>query len=111
MPIRPFLNGRHFDQETVRSLGLAFELVCITLRTGGSDDYVKQAIADKIIELAQNGERNPDLLCERALEAIRRPPDDPRTARRPLASLAESLPDTQGTQPAPGPGNPASESH
>jgi hypothetical protein len=37
------------------------------------DDHVKQAIADKIIELAKGGERNPDVLCERALKDIRRP--------------------------------------
>jgi hypothetical protein len=29
MPIRSFLNGEDFDQETVRILGVAVELVCI----------------------------------------------------------------------------------
>jgi hypothetical protein len=29
MPIRPFLNGKQFGQETVRILGVAFEQVCI----------------------------------------------------------------------------------
>jgi hypothetical protein len=55
----PFLNGEQFDQETLRILGVA------------SDDDVKQAIANKIIELAKTGERNPDLLCEHALQDIR----------------------------------------
>jgi hypothetical protein len=73
MPIRTFLRGQSLDQETVRPLGLAFELVCIALRTGGSDDHVKQAIANKIIDLAKDGERNPDILCERALKSIRGP--------------------------------------
>jgi len=73
MPIRPFLKGEQLDQETVRILGVAFEQVCITLRTGDCDDNVSQAIANKIIELAKTGERNPDLLCERALEDIRQP--------------------------------------
>src|SRR5262249_26130861 len=68
MPIRPFLNREQFDQETIRILGVAFEQVCITLRTGDRDDNVSQAIANKIIELAKTGERNPDLLDERALE-------------------------------------------
>src|SRR6516162_3065863 len=44
-----------------------------SLRTGDCDDDVKQAIANKIIALAKTGERNPDLLCERALEDIRQP--------------------------------------
>jgi hypothetical protein len=71
MPITPFLNGQKFDAETRRVLGVAFELVCVALRIGDCDDDVKQCIASQIIELARDGERNPDLLCERALELIR----------------------------------------
>jgi len=57
-------------------MGVALELVCIALHTGDCDDHVKQAIADKIIALAKAGERNPDILCERVLEEIRRPPPE-----------------------------------
>jgi hypothetical protein len=73
MPIRPHLNGEQFDQETVRILGVVFEQVCIALRIGDCGDDVKNAIANKIIKLAKTGERNPDLLCERALEDIHLP--------------------------------------
>jgi hypothetical protein len=73
MAISPFLHGEHFDQETLRILGVACEQVCLGLRTGDCDDDVKQAIANKIVELAKTGERNPDLLCERALKDIRQP--------------------------------------
>jgi len=45
---RPFLNGEQFPEETLRILGV-------------------------VIELAKTGERNPDLLCERALKDIRQP--------------------------------------
>ena len=76
MPITPFLNGLRSDQEKLRILGAAFEQVCITLRIGASDDDVKQAIANKVIEFASAGERNPDVLCERVLEDIRRPTDE-----------------------------------
>ena len=76
MPIRPFLNGRRFNQETLRILSVAFEQVCITLQIEGSADDVRQAIANKVIELASAGERNPDILCERVLEDIRRPADE-----------------------------------
>ena len=74
MPITPFLNGERFDLEDKRVLSVAFEMVCIALRIGDSDDGVKQAIATKIIELARAGERNPDILCEQALNDIRRLP-------------------------------------
>jgi hypothetical protein len=52
-------------------LGVAFEMVCIAVRTEGSDDFVKQAIANKIINLAKAGERNPDILYEQTLSDIR----------------------------------------
>jgi hypothetical protein len=71
MPITPFLNGQKFDAETRRVLGVAFELVCVAMRTGDRDDDVKQCIASQIIELANDGERHPDVLCERALKLIR----------------------------------------
>jgi hypothetical protein len=71
MPITPFLNGERFDPESRRVLGIAFELTCIALRTGDCADDVKQAIADIIIAVAKTGERNPDVLCEKALRDIR----------------------------------------
>jgi hypothetical protein len=73
MPIRPFLNGEEFDAETLRILGVAFEQTCIALRIENSADDVRQAIANKIIEIAKTGERTPDRLCEGALKEIRQP--------------------------------------
>jgi hypothetical protein len=73
MPITPFLNGERFDAETRRILGVALEMSCIALRVGHCADDVRQAIANKIITLAKSGERNPNVLCERALQDIRQP--------------------------------------
>jgi hypothetical protein len=69
----PFLDGEHFDVETTRVLGVAYEMVCIALRIGDCDDDIKQVIATKIIALAKAGERHPDILCEEILKDIRRP--------------------------------------
>ena len=88
MPILPFLNGARLDPETKRIVGVAFEMVCITLRIGDADDGVKQAIATKIIDLAKAGERNPDLLCERVLDGIRLPPPSQSRARAFVAIAA-----------------------
>jgi hypothetical protein len=71
MPITPFLNGEPFDLEGQRVIRVAFEMVRIALRTGDCDDYVKQAIATKLLALAKAGERNPDILCEQVLKDIR----------------------------------------
>jgi hypothetical protein len=71
MQIPPFINGEQFDLETTRVIGVALEMTCLALRTGDCDDGVREAIAIKIIELAKTSERNPDILCEQALTAIR----------------------------------------
>jgi hypothetical protein len=73
MPITPFLHGERFDLEGQRVLGIAFEMVCIALRTGDCDEGIKQAIATKLIALAKAGERHPDRLCEEVVKDIRTP--------------------------------------
>jgi hypothetical protein len=73
MPITRFLNGDRFDPETRRILSVALEMTCNALRAWDSEDDDKQAIANKIIDLAKAGERNPDILCEEVLKDIRRP--------------------------------------
>ena len=76
MAITPYLKGPYyFDLETRRALGAALEMACIALHTGDDDDHVRRTIADKLIALAKTGERNPDVLCERALEDICKPQD------------------------------------
>jgi hypothetical protein len=88
MPITPFLNGQKFDAETRRVLGVAFEIVCVALRTGDCDNNVKQCIANQIIELANDGERNPDVLSERALKLIRGESASWRRAQPPVAKVS-----------------------
>jgi hypothetical protein len=66
MPIRAYLNGEGFDPETVRLMGLAFEMALASLRYA-CPDPLREALARKIIELAKTGERDPERLCEGAL--------------------------------------------
>jgi hypothetical protein len=61
MPIRPYLDGHTFDSETVRLLGLAFEITRPALNVQ-EGDRAKKIIAKKLIELAKQGERDPDRL-------------------------------------------------
>jgi hypothetical protein len=96
MPITPYLKGPYyFDLETRRALGIALEMACIALSTGDDDDHVRRTIADKLIALARTGERNPDVLCDKALEAICRPehnlekPSTPTVGRSPSDWLVQ----------------------
>jgi hypothetical protein len=69
MPITPYLNGFEADTETKRVLGVAFEMICVALQLAGrGGDLAHEVIARRMIELAQAGERNPDLLCETVLK-------------------------------------------
>ena len=106
MPITPYLKGPYyFDLETKRALGMAFELVCITLGTGDGDDHVEQTIANKLIALGRAGERNPEVLCEKVLEDICRPEHDKASTPaigKTSISLARSAPSALSKLPSKG---------
>src|SRR5262245_46215491 len=67
MAITAFLKGEHFDAETKRIIGVAFELARIALGASSEADPVSSRVA---IELVKGGERNPDRLCEQALSSL-----------------------------------------
>jgi hypothetical protein len=76
MPVTIFLDGYKPDPETIRVMGVAFEMVRVALRLNDRNDLPVEIIANRIIELAKEGERNPDLLCERALRDLCAPPPE-----------------------------------
>jgi hypothetical protein len=69
MSITPYLDDLDVDPETKRVLRVALEKTRVSL--GLADDFANGIIAKRIIELAKAGERNPDLLCEGALNKLR----------------------------------------
>ena len=74
MPIRPHLDGQKFDPETIRVMGLAFEMALVALRLADRGDLANEIIARKIIDLAKAGERDPERLCDRVFMEFRQPP-------------------------------------
>jgi hypothetical protein len=73
MPIRPYLEGQRFDAETTRLMGIAFETAIQALHNRGVIDPPREAIARAIIGSAKAGERDPERLCDLALEACAKP--------------------------------------
>ena len=73
MPIRSHLNGHRFDPETMRLMGLAYEMTLISLRLVDRGDIVNNVVAQKLIEIAKAGERDPERLCEAVLQQWDRP--------------------------------------
>jgi hypothetical protein len=69
MSITPYLDEFDVDPETKRILRMALERTRVSL--GVTDDFANGIIAKRIVELVNAGERNPDLLCEGAVEKLR----------------------------------------
>ena len=71
MSIRGYLEGHKFDGETIRRMGIAFEMALASLgATPDHDDPIRAALAQRIIALAQAGERDVERLCEGASRAV-----------------------------------------
>ena len=75
MPITPFLRGQAFDPETVEAMGTALATTCDALGLSDRNDAMSQLVAEKIIELAERGLKNPTALH---LAAIREFKSDPQ---------------------------------
>jgi hypothetical protein len=71
VPIRSYLNGIAFDPETIEVLGVAFDKALQSLRLVDRTDLATELLAKRMIEVAQQGERDPERLCERTLQRFR----------------------------------------
>ena len=67
-------------------MGIAFETALAALHTKGDVDPPRDLIAGIIIDLAKTGERDPERLCEAALNGV--PVDHIVNAPNPLAPHA-----------------------
>jgi hypothetical protein len=74
MPIRPHLDGQKFDPETIRVMGIAFQMALVALRLADRGDLANEVVAHKIIELAKAGERDPDRMCDGVMKEFRERP-------------------------------------
>ena len=59
-----------FDDAAIMAMGLAFDRACNSLRVFGSEPSVQEIIATRIVEIAAQGERDPDRLQYQALKAL-----------------------------------------
>jgi hypothetical protein len=72
MPIRRFLEGnRSFGPGEIEVLVKVFEDALRELKLNDREDPVTLTVAKRIIELANQGERDPVRLRDRALESLR----------------------------------------
>jgi lipopolysaccharide/colanic/teichoic acid biosynthesis glycosyltransferase len=60
-----------FDPTATHVMGQAFDCACRSLHDIGQlDNAVKEVIAKRIVGLVRDGERDPDKLCEHALQTL-----------------------------------------
>jgi hypothetical protein len=68
--IIPFVRNYVFDAETTKAMGIAFDEACKDLQD--QPYLVKEVMAKRIIQAAKYGERDPQRLCAKALDALGR---------------------------------------
>ena len=70
-PIIPFLEGQAFEPEAIEAMGKALATTCETLGLNARDDAMTQLVAEKIIQLAQRGLKNPTALHSAAIKELK----------------------------------------
>jgi len=74
VPIRPLLRDEHFTPEDIAVLTAAFENALRELKLVNRQDPAVTLVAKRIIELARQGEHDPEVLRDAVLKSFR---DDP----------------------------------
>jgi hypothetical protein len=70
MPIRPLPREYNFRLELIQAMRTAYRMACAAPQIKGTDDTFTAIVVEKIIELAEAGENDPDRLCSGALRRL-----------------------------------------
>jgi hypothetical protein len=74
------LQNRAFEPEDIERLTVAYEAALRMLRLANRGDPITELVAERIIEIAQTGVRDPAKLCAAALRDFDVPPPEPPDA-------------------------------
>jgi hypothetical protein len=66
------LEGRAFGPEEVERMFIAYEKALSALALKSGDDPANHLVTEKIIKVAQTGERDPEQICRRAVAELSR---------------------------------------
>ena len=72
MTVYRLFKDRAFEPEAISTMTSAYADVCRVLGLSDHDRHGTNAVAKKVIEFAQRGERDPIRLRESVLQAMRR---------------------------------------
>ena len=68
MAITPFLAGQAFDPEAIEKMSAAFVATCDALHLKIGDDPATRFVAETVVQFAQRGIRDPDMLRKLTLK-------------------------------------------
>jgi hypothetical protein len=68
--ILPFLKGTAFSPEVTQIMGDAFDRATHDLHDRGQPAVVQEILAQRIIDLAAWGERDPEIIASKALDSV-----------------------------------------
>jgi hypothetical protein len=72
LPVRDLLESANYDPETVQVICAAYDRAKKELRDKGQPEIVREILAQRILDLAARGERDPAQLCVAALSSLPR---------------------------------------
>jgi hypothetical protein len=72
MAVYRLFRNKAFEPETIATMSSAYDYVCRELGLQDRDQLQANAVAKKIIEFAQRGERDPVRLRQSVLQAFQR---------------------------------------
>jgi hypothetical protein len=70
MAIYRLITGRSFEPDAIAAMTAAYEAALLDLRMVDRSDPLTELIAKSIINVAATGERDPEIIKERALNAL-----------------------------------------
>jgi hypothetical protein len=82
-PITPLLQDRAFDPETAQAVANALVMTCEALGLSNRDDAMTQLVAEKIMELAKRGLKNPTELHLAAIKEFNSNTQEPPKPAQP----------------------------
>jgi|HubBroStandDraft_6_1064221.scaffolds.fasta_scaffold6652144_1 hypothetical protein len=70
MPIYPLLRSQAFDPELINTMAIVFEDILRDSKLTDRTDPLATIIANKVIEVVQTGERDPQRIREKVLQSM-----------------------------------------
>jgi hypothetical protein len=70
VPIHRLLENQGFEPEQIRAMATAFDETLRALKLVDRTDPLTDIVATKVIEVAQTGERDPQRIRDRVLQAL-----------------------------------------